>query len=432
MRVAPAVGQPASLDVWFGDAVVGRVFDTTPLAFEYAATWLLPKPAPMQIASIPLRAGVQADPSVTAFFENLLPEGDLRSALFAASKTSSVYGLLRTTAGDTAGGFVLLPSGSRPAAHHYLPTTWAALAAGVPAASNAQPATLAKTARQGVRISLAGAQRKFSVALFADGVPRMPQGTSPSTHIVKPDITRIDGVWASAVNETIIMRTAALCGLGVAPVFYEPHTRACVVERFDRYVDANAAANSAVQRIMQYDLCQLSNRPSSKKYEAEGGPSLKDCVDLVRKYSSVPALDIKRLLTWVFFNLYTGNNDSHAKNLSLYSPPGQGVRLTPFYDLMCTRIYPGLSPSFAFDIGGTTLPGEVTGKHIADMAGQIGIGPKFASGVANELVGKLPAALAQAVESIRPSLTPRDATMASRLVTYEARLARQTHKRMRD
>lgn len=228
------------------------------------------------------------------------------------------------------------------------------------------------------------------------------------------------------------MKTATLCGLGVAPVFFEPNTRACVVERFDRFVSPKAGTSGGVQRIMQYDLCQLSNRPSGKKYEAEGGPNLKECVDLVRKYSSVPALDIKRLLAWVFFNLFTGNNDSHAKNLSLYSPPGQGVRLTPFYDLMCTRIYPSLSPNFAFDIGGTTLPGEVTGKHIADMAGQIGIGSKFALSVASDLAGKLPAALAQAIESIRPSLTPRDATMASRLVTDVARLVRQTHKRMLD
>ena len=171
-------------------------------------------------------------------------------------------------------------------------------------------------------------------------------------------------------------------------------------------------------------------RPSGKKYEAEGGPSLKECVELVRKYSSVHALDIKRLLTWVFFNLYTGNNDSHAKNLSLYSPPGQGVRLTPLYDLMCTRIYPGLSPHFAFDIGGTALPGEVTARHVTDMAGDIGIGSKFAVGVAKDLAGKLPAALAQSVGSTLPSLTARDKTMALKLAIYVERLTRQAHKRL--
>jgi serine/threonine-protein kinase HipA len=416
---------PASLCVWFGHSKVGHVFDTAPLSFEYAESWH----EPMQIASIPLRAGVQANVNVTAFFENLLPEGDLRSALFAANKTSSLFGLLLAIAGDTVGGFVLLPAGVKPAAPRYVPTTWAALADGAPPATkgaNPQPGQLTRWASHGIRISLAGAQRKFSVALFADDKPHLPQGTSPSTHIVKPDITRIDGVWASAVNEAIVMRCAALCGLGVAPVFYEPHTRACVVERFDRLVDDRGE----VQRVMQYDLCQLSSRPSSKKYEAEGGPTLRECVDLVRKYSSVPALDIRRLLAWVFFNLYTGNNDSHAKNLSLYSPPGQGVRLTPFYDLMCTRIYPGLSPSFAFDMGGTVLPGRMTAQHVASMADQIGVRPQFAQVVAQEVASKLPSALEQATSSIRSNLPAGGATLAMRLSEHIEGLLRQISRRV--
>ena len=93
---------------------------------------------------------------------------------------------------------------------------------------------------------------------------------------------------------------------------------------------------------------------------------------------------------------------------------------------------PGLSPNFAFDIGGTTLPGGITTQHVADMAEQINIGPRFALGVASDLAGKLPVAVAQAHESIRPSLTPRDANMAARLATYVDRLVRQSYKRMMD
>jgi len=58
----------------------------------------------------------------------------------------------------------------------------------------------------------------------------------------------------------------------------------------------------------------------------------------------------------VFSNLCVGNNDSHVKNLSIFSVPGQGVRLTPFYDLMCTRLDPGPSTGFAFEIGGEVRP----------------------------------------------------------------------------
>jgi serine/threonine-protein kinase HipA len=77
---------------------------------------------------------------------------------------------------------------------------------------------------------------------------------------------------------------------------------------------------------------------SDRKYEKEGGPGLAACAELIRRYSAQPAVDLRHLVRWVFFNLYVGNNDSHAKNLSIYSVPGQGVTLTPFYDLMCTRL----------------------------------------------------------------------------------------------
>lgn len=82
------------------------------------------------------------------------------------------------------------------------------------------------------------------------------------------------------------------------------------------------------------------------------------CAEILRQYSSSPAQDLQAFVQWIFFNLYVGNNDSHAKNLSVYWRPGQGVRLTPFYDLMFTRVYPGLSKEFAFNLGGEVLPGR--------------------------------------------------------------------------
>lgn len=100
---------------------------------------------------------------------------------------------------------------------------------------------------------------------------------------------------------------------------------------------------------MQYDLCQWAGTVSDRKYEKEGGPGLAACAELIRRYSVQPAVDLRHLVRWVFFNLYVGNHDSHAKNLSVYSVPGLGVTLTPFYDLMCTRLYPGLSAEFAGD-----------------------------------------------------------------------------------
>ena len=409
------------LDVYFENDLVGHVFDTSPLSFEYAAWWRDHKA--LQIATITLAAGRTSADGVTSFFENLLPEGELRSYLFTQRKASTLFGLLHAVAGDTAGGFVLLPSGQKPEPHQYQPTSWEELAAEL-----RTKAALAITLKsQGTRISLAGAQDKLSIALFEDGIPMLGEGVSPSTHIVKPDIQRIDGVWGSAINETIVMKAAALCGLRVADVFFEPKTKSCVVKRFDRYV----RPDGTIGRSMQYDICQLSSLPSEKKYESEGGPSLKDCADLIRTYSTVPILDLRRLLAWVFFNIFTGNNDSHAKNLSIYCPPEGGTRLTPFYDLMCTRIYPGLSKHFAFDIGGTTLPGEMEAKHIVAMAEQLDVRPGFALSIGQEVAKKMPHAISDAVSSIRPGLKPGGETvMANKVSRYVEKTTKQARKRL--
>jgi|GEM_PF-41070 len=324
--------RPDRLEVYYGSDLVGAVHDSAPLAFKYASTWLEAGQR-MSLAAIPLQPGRQATPAVQAFFENLLPEGELRDYLAAQRKASTLFSLLLEVAGDTAGAFVLVAPGQTPEPPRYEATSWEAIAAALARRS----ASAIDIRAQGARISLAGAQDKTSLAIFDDGVPRLPKGTSPSTHILKPDIRRLAKVWHSAANEAIVMRAAALAGLPTAEVFYEPRTEACVVRRFDRQL----RPDGTLARLVQYDLCQLAGTVSERKYEKEGGPGLAACAELIRRYSAQPAVDLRHLVRWVFFNLYVGNNDSHAKSLSIYSVPGQGVTLTPFYDLMCTRLYPG-------------------------------------------------------------------------------------------
>lgn len=409
------------LNVFFGDELVGSIHDSTPLSFTYSAPWLA-RPEPAQIAAIAPSAGPLDGAAVTAFFENLLPEGELRSFISSSKKASTLFALLREVAGDTAGGFVILPAGQRPEPPSYRPTSWKALAAllGQPTGAAAD-----LQGRQ-ARISLSGAQDKAAIALFADGLPQLPQGASPSTHILKPDIQRLAKVWHSAANEAIVMRAAAQCGLPTAEVFYEPHTQACVVKRFDRTL----RPDGGLSRILQYDLCQLSSIASDRKYEKEGGPGLIQCAQLIRQYSAAPAVDLKHLLGWLFFNLYTGNNDGHAKNLSLYRDPGQGVRLAPFYDLMCTRIYPGLSPEFAFAIGRVVLPGAITRMHVQQMAKEMAIRPAFALSVAEDMAKRIPGAIEAAIDSVQQALSPGAKTLALRLRGFVLKNTRQTAKRI--
>jgi serine/threonine-protein kinase HipA len=44
------------------------------------------------------------------------------------------------------------------------------------------------------------------------------------------------------------------------------------------------------------------------------------------------------LFQWLVFNVLVGNTDAHLKNLSFLMSPA-GIRLAPFYDLICTAVY---------------------------------------------------------------------------------------------
>jgi len=401
--------RPDRLDVYYGAELVGMIHDVSPVAFEYAPSWL-ERPWRMTVAAIALQPGRNDSAAVQAFFENLLPEGELRLYLAEQRKASTLFSLLLEVAGDTAGGFVIVPAGEplEPAA--YEPTTWQALAAFLAKKS----ASAIDLRGSDARISLAGAQDKTSIAIFEDGLPRLPKGTSPSTHILKPNIKRLAKVWHSAANETIVMRAAGKCGLPTAEVFYEPRTESCVVRRFDRLV----RPDGTLARLVQYDLCQLAGMVSEHKYEKEGGPGLATCAELIRRYSTQPAVDLRHFVGWIFFNLYTGNNDSHAKNLSIYNPPGNGVTLTPFYDLMCTRLYPGLPQEFAFEIGGEYKPSAMTPAHVTPLAQQLGMRPQFLAQQAADLARRMPDALDLAVKEVKPVLPHSAKILADRLQQF--------------
>jgi serine/threonine-protein kinase HipA len=337
------------------------------------------------------------------------------------TKSSSTFSLLLAVAGDTAGGWTILPSGRTPEAARHKIIDWDYIARHFAGGLQAQPAS----APLGSRISLSGAQAKMLISLDGTGRPMLPLGTTPSTWIVKPNIRGFEKVWSSAVNEAILMRTAAHCGLGVAEVFFEPTTRACVVKRFDR----TAGPNDTTVRLQQYDFCQLSGTVSGKKYEAEGGPGVLKCATLIKTHSARPAVDLRRFLQWIFFNLYTGNNDSHAKNLSLYHLPGQGLRLTPFYDLMDTRLYPGLSRRFALRVGGEDEPGKITRDHLVAMAAELNLKPRFILGMAAAMHAKLAPALQQAIDEIEPTLDQSGKALAERLQQHVVSVANKNAAR---
>lgn len=372
------------LDVYQDGLRIGSLHDEQPLRFSYEAEWLKRPDARAIAPTLPLQTTAFSGDRVHAFFENLLPEGPVRRLLQANHHTTSVFGLLRSVAGDTAGSLTLLPPGESPLPPRYTPTTWRRIAEEI---RKGTALTVGSQPGGNLRISLAGAQDKLLLMVLPDGQPALPQGTAPSSHILKPDIHGLAGVWASALNETLIMTLAADLGLGVAQVEYQADTRACLIRRYDRAPDNSGG----LTRLHQLDVCQLAGIPSDIKYETDGGPSLKECRRLLQDIG-VPAGDLQRLLQWVVFNLCIGNHDSHAKNLSVLAQ-GNGWRLAPFYDLMCTTLYPALSRQFAFRIGNTSIPGQIDETQIRAMATELGFSPRYVMTVARDICKSLPASL---------------------------------------
>lgn len=373
-----------TLKVYHGDQYVGRLYDAQPLRFEYAPEWLEHPEAVSLSPSLPLMQQAHVGDAVLAYFENLLPEGDLRHHLELRHHTSTVFGLLKAIGGDTASGFTLLTPGESPAPPHYHPISWEALAEYL---QRRERGPLLSQQGEEARISLAGAQDKLLLTVLEDGSPAIPEGSAPSSHILKPDIQGLRGVWGSAINETFCMRLAAKLGLEVAEASYQPDTRACLVRRYDRVPDGQGG----LQRLHQLDFCQLAGTPSLIKYESDGGPGLARCRELLQEVGT-PAKDLQRLIAWFFFNLLIGNNDSHAKNLAiLYTE--EEPRLAPFYDLMSTTLYSGLSRRFAFRIAGEDRPGSIERSHLEALARSLRFQPRYFLRQGLELADRMPVAI---------------------------------------
>jgi HipA N-terminal domain len=377
------------LAIFAGDQLVGYLQESQQyeLLFGYAPNWLTNPNAIGLSANLPLTEQTFKGDAVTAFFENLLPEGDVLNFISKAAQISqgNIFGLLERFGGDTAGAFSILPDGMEPSGEpHYLPVTpeaikaWFERSRGIPLDISGEQA----------RMSLSGAQDKMTVFIDDQGNLSIPLGAAPSSHIIKPSIQHRQDIPHTAINEALVMALAERIGMQVAKVRYAPELTAAIIARYDRIIDCDGH----LQRLHQNDLCQILGIPSGKKYEAEGGPSLKTCFETVLARSSQPALDKKRLIEWVIFNVLVGNLDGHAKNLSLMTQ-GKRTQLAPFYDLVCTAVYPQLSQKLAFKIGGENRPKWLMARHWQRFAEDVTVKPRFIDKIMSEMIEQIESAL---------------------------------------
>jgi serine/threonine-protein kinase HipA len=391
-----------TLDIWWDGRLVGQLTQDKhgELGFAYAPAWLDDAAAQPLSASLPKRAESFTRRECRPFFGGLLPEEGQREAAAQALGVSRAndFALLDRLGGDVAGALQLLPLGEVPAtlAPDQRPTPLDD--AGLIRVLDALPVRPLLAGEEGLRLSLAGAQSKVPVVLV-DGAVALPAPGQPTTHILKPPISRFT---ATTENEAFVMRLAAAIGLDVAPV--EARTvqdrSFLLVQRYDRAI----GDDGRVRRIHQEDFCQALGVPPETKYASEGGPTFKDCFALLRRVAARPAVDVLKLLDAVIFNVIAGNADAHGKNFSILYD-AEGPRLAPLYDLLATVAYPDLSPKFAMKIGKRATLAELDAKGWAAFAADAGIGlPLIRRRVAEISNGVLDKATVVAAELSRPEL----------------------------
>lgn len=352
------------LEVWlFADRVGTLALVDGRLSFCYAPGWLSQPDAMALSASLPLQAEAFDDRNARPFFAGLLPEGQMRRLIARQFQVSghNDFALLERIGGDCAGAVTFLASGQAiPVPSNGDDVQWLSDEE-VVAILDELPRRPMLAGKDGLRLSLAGAQDKLPV-VFDGARIGLPRNGTPSSHILKPAIHAVED---SVINECFCMALAEAMRLkpAKARIRLVSGRSFLLVERYDRLIDALGRR----RRLHQEDFCQALGVVPEMKYQNEGGPDLARCFDLVRSATRPSAPNVLRLLDYVIFNALIGNHDAHAKNFSLLHS-GKTSVLAPLYDTLSTAVYPTLTPKMAMKIGSKYEFNEVQACHWEQFA----------------------------------------------------------------
>lgn len=331
----------APLNVFLNGRLVGllRRASTGAIDFQYDAGWLdWENTFPVSL-SLPLREDRYIGAPVVNVFDNLLPDSDAirrRIGERVGAGGIDAYSLLAALGHDCVGALQFLPDGmdlGKAGAVEGKRMTTGEVAAIV---SNLSTAPLGMGEDPDFRISIAGAQEKTAL-LRKDGQWFKPVGTTATTHILKPQIGRLpNGIDLSNSVENEYLCLKLLDALGVPTARTEiaefGGRRTLVVERFDR----RWTSDGRLLRLPQEDMCQALSVPPVRKYQSDGGPGMRDIIQLL-KGSDAPQRDIGIFMRACILFWMLAATDGHAKNFSITLGPGGRFRLTRLYDVLSAQ-----------------------------------------------------------------------------------------------
>lgn len=360
----------AALGIWMNGEHVGVWYASRSgvPTFKYDSHWTRSPSARAMSLSLPITAGESEyrGDVVANYFENLLPDStDIRKRLSARFRTSSTaaFDLLTAIGRDCVGAVQLLPEGTEPQGWDKIesePLNEEQVERILLSTTSDAPLGQRQSDDDDFRISIAGAQEKTALLRFG-GAWHRPHGATPTTHILKLPLGLVGNMRAnmtdSVENEWLCAQIVRELGLQVATTEMATFgkQRVLVVERFDRRwqgIEHDAQnvtgfippSQAWIARLPQEDMCQATGTAPTLKYEADGGPSIQTCLDLLAGSERADVDRPRFVLTQLAFWLLAAT-DGHGKNFSLFHRRGGTFGLTPLYDVLSAWPIIGEAPN---------------------------------------------------------------------------------------
>ena len=414
------VSRDQNLGIWMNGFHVGTLTkrSTGALEFIYTPEWLETAGARPISLSMPLQHRPYTGEIVYNYFDNLLPDNkQIRDRIQSRFKavTSHPFDLLAVIGMDCVGAVQIVAEGEEPHDVKRIegePLTDSQIAQLL---NNYQAAPLGMAEDEDFRISIAGAQEKTAL-LWKDDTWNRPVGTTPTTHIIKLPIGKVEysgmDLSDSCENEWLCLKIAEAFGLPVchADIGMFDDAKALIVERFDR-----RHADDWIMRLPQEDMCQALGVSPNIKYENDGGPGISNIMQFLRQSKESKYDREVFFKAQVLFWLLAGI-DGHAKNFSIFIEPEGRYRMTPLYDIMSahpllvSRQLEAKKIKMAMALSGKNRHyhwDKIQPRHFISTAKQVGFNEKMAKAIITEMMGMVDEVITK-VESQLPADFPED------------------------
>lgn len=391
--------------------------------FSYDESYLASSSAKAISLSLPLAKKSFDTDSTKIFFDGLLPEGFTRQCVADSihASTDDYISILRELGSECLGAIQIIDENMPCVETGYIPLTIEEIKELAQEGAGKSAEIVVKS-----HLSLTGASGK--VGLYYDEISGKwykPQGSAPSTHIVKQSHVRYKNI---VLNEQLCLLAAKKLGIEIPESFIiqtqngktNDEDVLFATRRFDRKFDNDTKQIEDLKipyRLHQEDFAQALGIKSIDKYERAGEGYLKKMFDLLHKHSVNPIEDVLKLWRRVVFNYLIGNTDNHIKNSSLiYTKDLSSIRLAPFYDVICTRLYESSTDEMSVSINGRQNINQVSRVDFEQEAKNCGLASKSAMQIYNELHDGIKKAVMDSAEELTRAGFTEAESMAEKIV----------------